>query len=370
MPLLALDIQGYRSLRSVHLPLERLNVITGPNGSGKSNLYRALWLISQICEGDFARSICREGGLFSVMWAGPRANHKKPVRMSLGFQTDDLTFQISCGFPPLSQTAFGYDPQIKEEFVWHGKQRKPSSTLLDRSPGITWIRDSEGRRVEYPLILSENESILSNCASPTVSRSCSRSAKRSAAGVLSHVSDRRRLSDPKSASQRPHARAQSRRQRLAAALQTILEIGDRERLRPRSRRPCRDGRWSSWPTTTCPREIPSLYRVMVGLEAEGCARLVARELSDGTLRFLCLAASLLSPRPPSLIAVNEPESSLHPDLLPPLADLIVNAAKDSQIWISTHFLAVGGQHSIPFTARPIRLQLTNGETAIENDDEL
>jgi predicted ATPase len=117
MALVALNIRGYRSLRRVRLPLQRLNVITGPNGSGKSNLYRALWLISQICEGDFARSICREGGLLSVMWAGPRTDAKKPLRMSLGFETDDLTFQITCGFPPLSRTLFCYDPQIKEELV-------------------------------------------------------------------------------------------------------------------------------------------------------------------------------------------------------------------------------------------------------------
>ncbi len=46
MPLTQLDVQGYRSLRNVRLPLRQLNVITGPNGSGKSNLYRALWLIA------------------------------------------------------------------------------------------------------------------------------------------------------------------------------------------------------------------------------------------------------------------------------------------------------------------------------------
>jgi predicted ATPase len=67
MALLHLDIQGYRSLRNIRLPLQQLNVITGPNGSGKSNLYRALWLIAQIGEGGFARSICREGGLLSVV---------------------------------------------------------------------------------------------------------------------------------------------------------------------------------------------------------------------------------------------------------------------------------------------------------------
>src|SRR5262245_4740695 len=114
MPLLELEIHGYRSLRDFRLPLQQLNVVTGPNGSGKSNLYRALWLISKVGEGDFAWSICREGGLLSAMWAGPRTNAKKPVRMSLGFRTDDVIFQMSYGFPVPSETLFCYDPQIKE----------------------------------------------------------------------------------------------------------------------------------------------------------------------------------------------------------------------------------------------------------------
>jgi predicted ATPase len=373
MPLLALDIQGYRSLRSIHLPLERLNVITGPNGSGKSNLYRALWLISQICEGDFARSICREGGLLSVMWAGPRTNHKQPVRMSLGFQTDDLTFQISCGFPQPARTAFGYDPQIKEEFVWHGKHRKPSSMLLDRSPGITWIRDSEGRRVEYPLLLSENESVLSQLREPHRFPELFAIREEVRGWRFYHTfrtDDASPIRTPQVSVRTPVLSHDG--SDLAAALQTILEIGDRERLEAAISKALPGRSLVILANDDMPtRKSPRCTELMVSLEAEGCARpLVARELSDGTLRFLCLAASLLSPRPPALIAVNEPESSLHPDLLPPLADLIVNAAEHSQIWISTHSSVLADSIQSLSGVRPIRLQLLNGETAIENDDEL
>ncbi|MNV94028.1 hypothetical protein D3C71_1887810 [compost metagenome] len=54
------------------------------------------------------------------------------------------------------------------------------------------------------------------------------------------------------------------------------------------------------------------------------------------MRFLALAAALLSYRRPPFIALNEPETSLHPDMLPALADMIASAARDSQIWIVTH----------------------------------
>ena len=61
-------------------------------------------------------------------------------------------------------------------------------------------------------------------------------------------------------------------------------------------------------------------RFDVGLQQPGMLRrLGAAELSDGTLRYLLLVAALLTPRPPQLMVLNEPETSLHPDLLPPLA---------------------------------------------------
>jgi predicted ATPase len=64
--------------------------------------------------------------------------------------------------------------------------------------------------------------------------------------------------------------------------------------------------------------------------------LSAAELSDGTLRYLLWVAALLSPRPPELLVLNEPETSLHPDLLPALAALISIAAARTQVVVVTH----------------------------------
>jgi predicted ATPase len=62
------------------------------------------------------------------------------------------------------------------------------------------------------------------------------------------------------------------------------------------------------------------------------------ELSDGTLRYLALAGALMAYRLPAFIALNEPETSLHPDLLDPLARLIVQASTRTQVWLVTHSL--------------------------------
>ncbi len=62
----------------------------------------------------------------------------------------------------------------------------------------------------------------------------------------------------------------------------------------------------------------------------------AHELSDGTLQFMALMGALLSYRLPPFIALNEPETSLHPSLLPALARTIVKAAERAQLWVVTH----------------------------------
>lgn len=64
--------------------------------------------------------------------------------------------------------------------------------------------------------------------------------------------------------------------------------------------------------------------------------LKAAELSDGTLRYLLLVTALLSPRPPRLMVLNEPETSLHPDLLAPLGRLIAAAAANTQVIVVSH----------------------------------
>jgi predicted ATPase len=116
---------------------------------------------------------------------------------------------------------------------------------------------------------------------------------------------------------------------LAAALQTIREIGNTEILAQVIDR--------AFPGAELIIECDGKSRFETLLKMPSVLRpLETNELSDGTLRYLCLVAALLSPRPPKLLALNEPETSLHPDLLAPLAELIAQAARFSQLWIATH----------------------------------
>lgn len=69
---------------------------------------------------------------------------------------------------------------------------------------------------------------------------------------------------------------------------------------------------------------------------EGTRLIPATRLSDGTLRFLCLLALLHHPNPPPVLAIEEPELGLHPDVLPRLAELLVEASARTQLFVTTH----------------------------------
>ena len=150
--LTTLAISNYRSLRNLVIPLQRLNVVTGPNGSGKSNLYRALRLLADTAQGRVIPSLAREGGLQSTLWAGPevigravrRGEHaveptvrRHSVSLRMGFAGDEFGYLIDLGLPKPGLSAFGLDPEIKRECVWHG----PTLRLVDSVGRPAWSVD-------------------------------------------------------------------------------------------------------------------------------------------------------------------------------------------------------------------------------------
>jgi len=143
---------------------------------------------------------------------------------------------------------------------------------------------------------------------------------------------------------------------LPAALETILEIGDAEALS----RTVDD----AFPGSQIEIEVHS-GRFEVQLRQHGLLRpLSAAELSDGTLRFLLWAAALLTPRPPELMVLNEPETSLHPDLLPALARLIAFASERTQIVSVSHSEPLIKALEATGKCQRIHLEKSFGETTV------
>src|SRR5579863_6132736 len=133
-------VAGYRSLRAIRFPLQRLSVFVVGNGVGKTNLYRSLQLIQAAAAGTLARELAVEGGMASALWAGKR-QWKQPVRMKLmaklrpaasqatyGYEVSAglvHTYSIEAGLRTPTAAAFPTEPQIKEEvLLFHHKGRQ------------------------------------------------------------------------------------------------------------------------------------------------------------------------------------------------------------------------------------------------------
>jgi len=365
MPIKELHISGYRSVRDVCLSLGMLNVLTGPNGCGKSNLYNSVFLLAKTASGGFARAIGEEGGMRSVFWAGARSSksnastRKAPVRVTLGVKTDVYSYELSCGLPIPAMTAFGLDPEIREERVWIDDGLAKPVTFFQRGSSGTWIRDSEGRRLSYSGELSTSEGVLSQLREPHLYPELSTLGMEMNQWRFYHHFRTDRLSpmrSPQISVRTPILTHDG--SDLAAALQTIFENGDGQGLDEEVERTFNGSRLQIQ---------RSEAGLSVSLKAPALQRpLTATELSDGTLRYLCLLAALMSPRPPKLLALNEPETSLHPDLLDGLAKMIVRASKYSQMWITTHSIQLAELIEQYSREPSIRLELVNGETRVGN----
>lgn len=339
-----LAIAGYRSLRDIVLGLSGLTVVTGANGSGKSSLYRALRILAGAGLGGAVGTLAREGGLPSALWAGPEVisrrmrsgevpvqgtRRREEVRVRLGFATEELGYAVEFGMPVPSPSAFHLDPEIKRECIFSAPVLRKASTLVDRHGPLVRVRNRVGAWEDLVQDLAAGDSVLSEVGDPKQTPEIH--------AVRSLVRSWRFYDQFRTDADAP-ARARHIGTRtpvlshdgfdLAAALQTILEIGDAEALAAT----VADALGGSTVEVDC-----SDARFGVRVRQPGMLRaLDAAELSDGTLRYLLWTAALLTPRPPPLMVLNEPETSLHPELLPALARLIVRASRRSQVLVVSH----------------------------------
>jgi predicted ATPase len=368
-----LAVANYRSIRSLVMPLSQLNLITGANGSGKSSLYRSLRLLSEAAQGGIVSSLAREGGLSSTLWAGPEnisramkkgnvpvqgGPRKEPVHLRLGFQGEHVGYAIDLGLPIPSLSAFTQDPEIKSECVWAAPALRPSSLLADRRGPSVRLRRADGEWDSSAANLGSFESMLSVMSDPD--RAPELLALREEVRSWRFYDHFRADADaPARHTQigtRTPVLAHDGRD-LAAALQTIREIGDGPALDAAVE--------DAFPGASVNIQHGN-GQFTVLFSQHGLLRpLSAAELSDGTLRYLLWIAALLTPRPPSLMILNEPETSLHPDLLPALARLIENASKHTQVWVVSHAARMIAALKEAKQCNAVVLTKELGETTIE-----
>jgi predicted ATPase len=257
---------------------------------------------------------------------GPRQH---TIRLRLGFASDDFGYTIALGLPTPSRSAFALDPEIKRECIWAGPVYRLAGALVDRSGPVVKVRSGRGWTLVSQHIGSF-DSMLSQIADPAAAPEvwAMRERIRSWRFYDHFRTDAEapaRL--PQLGTRTPVLHHDGRD--VAAALQTIQEIGDASALN--------EAVSDAFPGASLEIIAQQDGRFSLAVRQQGLLRpLSGAELSDGTLRYLLWVAALLTPRPPPLMVLNEPETSLHPDLLPALARLIVRASERTQVWVVTH----------------------------------
>ena len=319
-------------------PLKPLNVLIGPNTSGKSNLIEALSLLGAAPR-DLQAAIREGGGVRDWLWKGDRPNananldvtvayeSNPPLRYSLAFAEVGARFEIVNEVVENACPAEGSDEPY---FYYRYEDGRPAINVHneegERSVRLSLVNSKLSREVK------PSQSILSQVRSHDVYPELTYLAdnfERMAFYREWSLGRRAPVRLPQSVDL-PQDGLLEDASNLAIVLSALLnEPGTREWIIERMRE-----FYPSIRNIQTPVHGPT---VQVSFHEEGLGHPVpATRLSDGSMRYLCLLASLRNPNPPPLICIEEPEVGLHPDIIPEVAQLLKDASARSQIVATTH----------------------------------
>ena len=370
-----LKVSGLLSFgpQGIDLPMEPLNVLIGPNGSGKSNLLEVLAVL-RAAPRELARPIKRSGGIWEWLWKGDESPHKatmeatvndpekdSPLRHMLEFTEHGGRFEVTDERIECAETEFSYrlhqgrhtfdiQTEPKEKRTSSRPILSDSTSIVSESLGLTIDRERE----------KPEESVLSQVRDAKTYPALYylqeqyeriRLYRNWSFGPAAELRRNQSTHDPSDflnegganlALVLSHFQGENKR-KLVAALQELFDgIVD----------------------VNCPVTGGT---VSLFLEEWGGRQIPASRLSDGTLRYLCLLAILLHPEPPSLVAIEEPELGLHPDVVAQVAELLVNASQRMQIVVTTHSrMLVDALSDYPSSV--VVCEQENGESRFERLD--
>jgi predicted ATPase len=313
------------------LDLLPLNVLIGPNGSGKSNFIEAISLM-RAAPSDYRDVLRRGGGVREWLWKGApeeRGHMAWVVANPEGSQPlrHDLVFQ-----------AVGQNFGLVEERVVFSKNNvclEDYEIFYLYAQGKPLIRVQERSGASYrpinPISLDLDRSILAQRRDPD--------SYPELAGLASgyeRIRIYREWTFGRHAIFREPQKADLPNDVLAEDFANLGLFLNRLKTRhPAAARAILDGLCDLYDGLTEFNVLIEGGTVQVFF-TEGEFVIPATRLSDGTLRYLCLLAILCDPKPPPLICIEEPELGLHPDVLPKLADHLLEASRRTQLIVTTH----------------------------------
>jgi len=340
MKILRLDIKGFRSLKEVSWTPGDLNVVIGPNGSGKSNLLRALEMISVSAQGRLGKYVQSWGGMEPLVWDG----RTDRIRFSMDLAVDPnrgaggSTSYYDFWMERLGTTsAFRIHSESLKYSTREENSRSGRMVPVLRRRGLTAaVADETGKDWYVPKeSLSEEETVLSLASGPfAANRHIPPFRRQLAEWSVYHDSYVGKDAPIRQAAvARSEKRVDPDGQNLTQVLHTLY-TGDRD-FKKEIDLAMRAAFGDDYDELVFPPAADQRVQLRVrwkSLKREQSAA----DLSDGTLRFLFLLAVLASPSPAPVIAIDEPETGLHPSMMPIVAEYAVDAALRSQVILTTH----------------------------------
>jgi predicted ATPase len=342
MKIIKLEIEGFRSLKSQTWCPGDLNVLIGPNASGKSNVLRALETLSIAAQGGrLGRYIQQEGGMEPIVWDGQvdrigfRAK-MTPIPPYKDEVKEALTYELSLARLGKS-SAYRIDKEVLGNFhkVETGEMPEPFK-LLERDPHQAAVFAMDTKRFEVqPMSLPEAETLLGASGGPFA-------LNRWVAVFQKELADWKVYQDFQTHREAPIRAPQVTRaetevsadgQNLVSVLHSLY-TGHRD-FENEINAAMRAAFGEDFEKLVFPPAADQRIQMRIrwrSLKREQSAA----DLSDGTLRFLFLLTVLANPSPPPLIAIDEPETGLHPSMFPIVAEYARDAASKAQVIFTTH----------------------------------
>ena len=309
------------------LELKRLNVLIGPNGSGKSNLLESIDILRSAPR-DLAAPIREGGGIHDWIWRGKpedtaniQAIVENPqwpqaLRYHLGFVERGQRFELTQEFIGDEQSSKGHED---------------SSIYYVQSNGQATLNYKDKTKRDFLLEEVEREqSILSQRKDPDLYPELTYLGE-----ALSRIRIYREWSLGRDSPLRLPQKADLPNDFLQEDGKNLALVLNRFQGEPAVKRRLLDALSKFYEGITDFYVKIEGSTVQLFLE-EGDVVIPATRLSDGTLRYLCLLAVLCHPQPPPLICIEEPELGLHPDILPTVSKLLLEASERSQLIVTTH----------------------------------
>ena len=329
---------------SGELELKRLNVLIGPNGSGKSNFLEGIDILRSAPR-DLVSPIRKGGGIHDWIWRGKpegaarieaiveNPQGSQALRYRLGFAERGQRFELIEERIENEQSDEGhvepyiyYNQKGGQAFITYKDEAGVGPTVKEKYPHV---RLRLGRYDLRPEEVKLDQSILSQRKDPDLPEMTYLGEE------LSRIRIYREWSLGRDSPLRLPQKADLPNDFLQEDGKNLALVLNSFQGKPTVKRRVLDALCKLYEGITDFYVNIEGSTVQLFLQ-EGDVVIPATRLSDGTLRYLCLLAVLCHPQPPPLICIEEPELGLHPDILPTVSKLLLEASERSQLIVTTH----------------------------------